>query len=397
MKAIPIAEKIWWVGAIDWNARHFHGHTYTTQRGTTYNAYLILDEKVTLIDTAYAPFAEEMMERIKTIIPLEKIDIIIANHIEPDHSGALPELLKRCPKAKVYGSAKAGIGLEQHYHLKLDFHPVKTGDKLSLGKRTLTFIEIPMIHWPDSMMSYLIEEQILFSNDAFGQHYATSERFDDEVPQETLMEEATKYFANILWPFSNLITMRLAEIEKMNLPIRMIATSHGLSWRKNPGKIIEAYKHWAANETKPKIVIAYETMWGATAKMAQKIAEGIADAGVPYELYDVAQADRTEIIYDMFDAKAYIVGTSNHDSGILPNMVSFMEFLKGLHPRNRIGCAFGSYGWSGLAIKKLEATLKEAGVEIVQPALSIQYVPDEAQQAVCYEFGKKVAMLVKKG
>lgn len=397
MKALSIAKNIWWVGAINWNAKHFHGHTYTTKRGTTYNAYLILDEKITLIDTVYGPFAEEMLERIKSVIPPERIDTIIANHIEPDHSGALPEVLRRCPKARVYGSARAGQGLEQHYHLGLDFQTVKTGDRLSLGKRTLSFIEIPMIHWPDSMMSYLVEDQILFSNDAFGQHYATSERFDDEVPQETLMEEATKYFANILWPFSHLITTRLAEIEKMALPIRMIATSHGLSWRKDPGKIIEAYKQWAANETKPKIVIAYETMWGATAKMAQKIAEGIQDAGVPYEVYDMAQADRTEVIYNMFDARAYIIGSSNHDSGILPNMVSFMEFLKGLQPKNRIGCAFGSYGWSGLAIKKLETVLKEAGVMIIQPALSIQYVPDKAQQVICYEFGKKVAELVRRG
>lgn len=397
MKALPIAENIWWVGAIDWGARHFHGHTYTTKRGTTYNAYLIIDEKITLIDTAYGPFAQEMIQRIRTVIPPEKIDVIIANHIEPDHSGALPEILKLCPKAKIYGSARAGQGLERYYHQKLDFQIVKTGDKLSLGKRTLSFIEIPMIHWPDSMMSYLIEDQVLFSNDAFGQHYATSERFDDEVPQETLMEEAGKYYANILWPFSHLIAQRLAEIEKMAIPIRMIATSHGLSWRKDPGKIIQAYKRWAANETKPKVVVAYETMWGSTARMAQKIAEGISDAGVPYELYDIAQADRTEVVYDMFDAKAYIVGSSNHDSGILPNMVSFMEFIKGLQPKNRIGCAFGSYGWSGLAIKKLETTLKEAGVEIVQPALSVIYAPDEAQQAACYEFGKKVALMVKKG
>ncbi|HPW65269.1 MAG TPA: FprA family A-type flavoprotein, partial [Candidatus Omnitrophota bacterium] len=188
MKAIPVAENIWWVGAIDWKARYFHGHTYTTKRGTTYNAYLILDEKITLIDAVYGPFTDEMVQRIKSVIPAEKIDTIIANHIEPDHSGAYPELLKLCPKAKFYGSARAGQGLERYYHRKLDFTPVKTGDKLKIGKRTLRFIEIPMIHWPDSMMTYLEEDGVLFSNDAFGQHYATNERFDDEVPRETLME-----------------------------------------------------------------------------------------------------------------------------------------------------------------------------------------------------------------
>lgn len=394
MKAIPIAENIWWVGAIDWNAHHFHGQTFTTKRGTTYNAYLIVDEKITLIDTVYGPFTEEMLQRIRSVVPPEKIDTIIANHIEPDHSQALPALVKLCPKAKVYGSARAGQGLERYYGQKFNFQAVKTGDRLSLGKRTLQFIEIPMIHWPDSMMSYLVEDQALFSNDAFGQHYATSERFDDEVPQETLMEEAGKYYAGILWPFSHLILQRLAEIEKMGIPLKTILTSHGLSWRKNPGKIIEAYKRWGANTTVPKIVIAYETMWGSTAKMAQKIADGIQDAGVKFELYDMAQSDRTEVIHDMLDAKAFIVGSSNHDSGILPNMTSFMEFLKGLHPKNRIGCAFGSYGWSGVAIQSLQNTLAASGVEIVQPLLSVIYAPDEAQLTACYELGKKMAGLV---
>ncbi len=397
MKAIPVAENIWWVGAIDWNAHHFHGQTFTTKRGTTYNAYLILDEKITLIDTVYGPFAEEMIQRIRTVIEPEKIDTIIANHIEPDHSGALPALVKLCPKAKIYGSARAGQGLERYYQQRLNFHAVKTGDRLGLGRRTLQFIEIPMIHWPDSMMSYLEGDEILFSNDAFGQHYATSERFDDEVPPETLMEEAGKYYAGILWPFSHLIAQRLAEIEKMAIPIKMIATSHGISWRKDPGKIVQAYKRWAANETKPKIVVVYETMWGSTAKMAQKIVEGISDAGVKFELYDMAQSDRTEVIHDMLDAKAFIVGSSNHDSGILPNMTSFMEFLKGLRPKNRIGCAFGSYGWSGIAIQSLQNTLAAAGVEVVQPLLSVVYAPDQGQLAACYELGKKMAALVKKG
>ncbi|HOG23239.1 MAG TPA: flavodoxin domain-containing protein [Candidatus Omnitrophota bacterium] len=395
MKAIRIADDVWWVGAIDWNARHFHGHTYTTKRGTTYNAYLIVDEKITLVDAVYGPFTDEMIQRIRTVIPVEKIDTIIANHIEPDHSGAYPELLKLCPNAKLYGSARAGQGLERYYHQKFDFAPVKTGDKLSLGKKTLRFIEIPMIHWPDSMMTYLEEDQILFSNDAFGQHYATNERFDDEVPWEILMEEAAKYYANILWPFSHLIAKKLVELAEMNLPIRMIATSHGVSWRKEPRKIITAYERWAANVTDPKIVIVYETMWGSTAKMARKIAEGVATSGVKCEIHDIAATDRTEVIYDMFSAKGYIVGSSNHDSGMLPNMVSFMEFLKGLHPKNRIGCAFGSYGWSGIAIKKLEETLKESGVEIVQPALSVVYAPDEAQLAACHEFGRKIAEFVK--
>ena len=273
---------------------------------------------------------------------------------------------------------------------------MRTGDSIDIGNgKSLVFVEAQMLHWPDSMFTYLTGDAILFSNDAFGQHYATNERFDDEVPWEILMEEAAKYYANILWPFSHLIAKKLVELAEMNLPIRMIATSHGVSWRKEPRKIITAYERWAANVTDPKIVIVYETMWGSTAKMARKIAEGVATSGVKCEIHDIAATDRTEVIYDMFSAKGYIVGSSNHDSGMLPNMVSFMEFLKGLHPKNRIGCAFGSYGWSGIAIKKLEETLKESGVEIVQPALSVVYAPDEAQLAACHEFGRKIAEFVK--
>lgn len=397
MSVREIAPKIYSISVIDWNARHFHGHTYSTKRGTSYNAYLILDEKVTLIDTAHGSFSAEFLESVKKIIPLEKIDLVIANHVETDHSGSLPALLEHCPKAKVLGDAKCKAGLEKYYHGKWDFQVVKTGEKLSIGKRTLTFIEVPMIHWPDSMLTYLIEDAILFSNDAFGQHYAASERFDDEVDNHVLMEEAGKYFANILWPFSHLITAKLAEIEKLGIPIKIIATAHGISWRKDPGQIISAYKRWAANKTKPRIVVAYETMWGSTEKMARKIVEGIIDAGVSVRLYDLAQTDRTEVIYDMFEAKGYLFGTSNHDSGILPNMASFTEFVKGLKPKNRIGGVFGSYGWSGISIKHMEAFLKDAGIQQAIPSLAIQYAPDVTELSRCYDFGKQFAELVTKG
>ena len=348
-----------------------------------------------MIDTAHAAFVTEFLESVKKVVPLEKIDTIIVNHVETDHSGALLELMKFCPRAKLYGTARCQLGLEKYYHEKWDFHVVKTGDQLKLGKRALTFLEVPMIHWPDSMFTYLIEDQILFSNDGFGQHYATSEHFDDEVSNEILMEEAAKYFANILWPFSHLITKKLEEVVQLKLAIKMIATGHGISWRKDPGQILAAYKKWAANETAPKIVVAYETMWGSTEKMARKIVEGITVEGVPVQLFDVAASDRTEIIYTMFNARGYLFGSSNHDSGLLPNMVSFMDFLKGLKPKNRIGAAFGSYGWSGLAIKQLETILQEAGIEQKQPSLSIQYAPDTGELERCFEFGRAFARLVK--
>ena len=395
MAIYQIAPNIYGVGVVDWNARHFHGHTYSTKRGTSYNAYLIVDEKITLIDTVYGPFAQELFANIKAIVPPEKIDTIIVNHVETDHSGSLPELMKICPQAKLYGTAKCQTGLGKYYHEKWDFHVVKTGDKLKLGKRTLTFLEVPMIHWPDSMFTYLVEDQILFSNDGFGQHYATSEHFDDEVPNGILMEEAAKYFANILWPFSNLITKKLNEIAELKIPIKMISTGHGISWRKDPTQILSAYRKWAANETLPKIVVAYETMWGSTEKMARKIVEGITGEGVSVQLFDVAESDRTEMIYALFSAKGYLFGSSNHDSSLLPNMISFLDFLKGLKPKNRIGAAFGSYGWSGLAIKQLEIILQEAGIEQKQPSLAIQYAPDAGELGRCYEFGRAFARLVK--
>jgi flavorubredoxin len=386
---------IYWVGAVDWNVRTFHGHTYSTNRGTTYNAYLILDEKIALVDTVHAPFTDELVEKIKQVVPIEKIDYVIANHVETDHSGALPEILKLCPKAKVFGTAKCKEGLEKHYYCDMDFQAVKTGDKLKLGKKTLSFIEAPMIHWPDSMFTYVVEDQLLLPNDAFGQHYATSKRFDDEVDQCALMEEAAKYYGNILWPLSTLILNKLQDVQKLNIPIKMIAPSHGIIWRKDPPKIVNAYLSWAKNETKPKVVVAYETMWGSTEKMARKMVEGITDAGISVKLFDVAGSDRTEIIKEMLDSKGFLFGSSTHDNDKLPTIAGFMEFFKGLKPKDRIAGVFGSYGWAGGAVKSIEDTLKQAGVELAQPSLSVKYVPDEGELQKCYEFGKEFASRIK--
>jgi flavorubredoxin len=403
-----IKKDIFWVGVVDWNVRTFHGHTYNTNRGTTYNAYLILDEKIALVDTVAGQFADELIEKIKQIIPPKKIDYIIVNHVETDHSGALPRLLKLCPSAKVFGSKKCKEGLSKHYYLPWseapgsqsdavkdngfrDFQIVKTGDKLKLGRRTLTFIEAPMLHWPDSMFTYCAEERLLLPNDAFGQHYATCERFDDEVDQGVLMDEAAKYYGNILWPLSSLVLKKIEEIVKMDIAIDMIAPSHGIIWRKDPGKIINAYVSWAKNETKPKAVVVYETMWGATEKMARKIVEGITDKGISVKLIDIATADRTEVIKEMLDAKGYIIGSSTHDNDMLTAIAGFLAFLKGLKPQKRIAAVFGSYGWAGGAVKSIENVLKEAGVEIAQPSLAVQYVPSQEELQKCLEFGREFA------
>ncbi|MBN1526465.1 MAG: flavodoxin domain-containing protein [Candidatus Omnitrophica bacterium] len=396
MNPLEIAKGIYWVGSVDWNVRTFHGHTYATSRGTTYNAYLIVDDKVALVDTVYGPFAKELVERIREIVPVEKIDYIIANHVETDHSGALPEIHKYCPKAKVFGTAKCKEGLYKNYYLDLDFQVVKTGDTLKLGKRTLSFMEAPMIHWPDSMFTYVVEDQILMPNDAFGQHYATSERFDDEVDQAFLMDEAAKYYANILWPLSPIIIKKIEDVQKANIPIKMIAPSHGIIWRKDPMKIVKAYLSWGKNETKQKAVVIYETMWQSTEKMARKMAEGLTDAGIDVKFYDVTTADKTEIVSQMLDAKGFLIGSSTHDNDMLPTIAGFLEFLKGLKPKNRIAAAFGSYGWGGGATQSIERDLKDAGIEIAQPAMSVKYVPDENEAKKCYEYGVEFGRLVKK-
>lgn len=391
MKPFEIKKGIYWVGAVDWNVRTFHGHTYSTARGTTYNAYLIVDDKIALVDTVYGPFAKELIEKIKCIIPPEKIDYVIANHVEPDHSGAMSELMKLCPKAKVFGTAKCKEGLYRYYYENWDFQIVKTGDKLPLGKRTLTFVEAPMIHWPDSMFTYCPEEKLLLPNDAFGQHYASTERFEDEVDHCSLMDEAAKYYGNILWPLSSLILKKIEDVQKMNIPITMIAPSHGIIWRKDPMKIINSYISWAKNETKKKAVVMYESMWGATEKMARKIAEGMADAGVSAKLFDISLSDRTGVVKEMLDAKGYLFGSSTHDNDMLPTMAGFLEFVKGLKPKARVAGLFGSYGWSGGAVASMEKEIKESGIDIVMPQISFKYMPDENDLIKCYNYGKEFA------
>jgi len=410
MAAIEILPGIYSVGVVDWNVRNFHGHTYTTQRGSTYNAYLIIDEKIALVDTVYGPFAQELIENIKQVIPPEKIDYVVANHVETDHSGALPALMQLCPKAKVLGTAKCKEGLYKHYwncqpqdvggHPPeycggWDFQVVKTGDKLKLGRRTLTFLEAPMIHWPDSMFTYCPQDCLLMPNDAFGQHYATSERFDDQVDQCSLMDEAEKYYANILWPLGPVILKKIEEVQRLNIPIKMIAPSHGVIWRTEPAKIINSYISWAKGQTHKKVIIAYETMWGATEKMAKKITEGITAAGVEVKLYNVAESDRTEIITRMLTAQGFLFGSSTHDNDMLPNIAAFLEIVKGLKPKGRQVGFFGSYGWAGGAVKEMQEALKDSGVELSVPGVAVKYVPDKAELEACFEFGSQFAKLLR--
>lgn len=397
MAKLEIQKEIFSVGAVDWNVRNFHGHTYTTKRGTTYNSYLILDEKAALVDTVYTPFAQELAENINEIIPPGKIDYIIANHVEVDHSGALPHILKLCPKAKVFGTQKCKEGLYRHYYTDMDFQVVKTGDKLNLGKRDLTFIEAPMIHWPDSMFTYLDQKEILFSNDAFGQHYASQERFDDEVDFGLIMNENAKYYANILWPFSSIILRKLKEIQELNLPIKMILTSHGLNWRAYPDKAIESYLSWSRGEAKERIIIAYDTMYYSSEKMASAILEGITSEGVRAEIYRIPISDLSDIIKELLETKGLLVGSSTVNNHILPTVAKFLAELKSLKPLNKIGSFFGSYGWNNdMSSKELETEIKESGIKMALPPLNIRYAPSPNELKQCFEFGKNFALEIKK-
>lgn len=386
-----VLDNIFWVGAVDWNVRSFHGFTYSTHRGTTYNSYLIIDDKIALIDSVYAPFAREMIEKIREVVDPSKIDYVVANHVETDHSGAISEVLKLAPKAKVIGTARCKEGLQKHYFGNWDFQVVKTGDEINLGSRTLKFIEAPMLHWPDSMFTYIEKDALLLPNDAFGQHLASSGRFDDEVDDKVLMEEAAKYYANILWPLSPLVARKIEDVQKLGIKIKMIAPSHGIIWRSNPTKIVEAYVKWARGDARRKILIAYDTMWGSTEKMGRAIGEGIVSEGVETTLFRLPVSDRGDIIKELLDAKGIVVGSSTINNGVLPTVSPFLEELVGLKPRNKVAAAFGSYGWGGGAVKTIEESLVKAGMNVVVPALTFKWVPDKDELQKCFEFGKEIA------
>jgi flavorubredoxin len=391
MPKVELVENIYWVGAIDWNVRNFHGFTYSTHRGTTYNSYLILDKKIALVDSVYKPFAGEMIDRIKEIVDPVKIDYVIANHVETDHSGAISDILKLAPKANVLGTAKCKIGLQKHYFRDWNFQVVKTGDEINLGDRTLRFYEAPMLHWPDSMFTYVEKDALLMPNDAFGQHLATSYRFDDMVDVHIIMEEAAKYYANILWPLSTLVARKIEELVKQNLSIKMIAPSHGIIWRKDPMKIVQAYLRWAKGESEKRVLIVYDTMWGSTEKMAHAILEGVRSEGIDVKLFRLPYSDKSDIIAELLESKGLLLGSSTINNGMLPTVGPFLTDLKGLRPKNKVAATFGSYGWGGGSIRDMEAILKDAGISIIMPGLSVNWAPTKEETQKCFEFGSEFA------
>ena len=395
MAPVKVLENIFWVGAVDWNKRHFHGFSYSTQRGTSYNAYLIIDKKIALVDTVDHAFSEEMIEKIKEIIDPSKIDYLIANHVESDHSGAIREILKLAPNATVVGTENCKAGLEKHYFGNWKFQTVKTGDTLNLGERTLTFLEAKMLHWPDSMFTYIEKDALLLSNDGFGQHLASSKRFDDEVNQDILMWEAGKYYANILWLYSALVVKKIEEVQKLGLKIDMIAPSHGIIWRKDPMKIVTAYLKWAKGEASKKVIIVYDTMWASTEKMAKAMLDGIVSEGLEATLYRLPVSDNGDIIGELLDTKGILVGSSTINNGVLPTVSPFLREMEGLRPKNKLAAVFGSYGWGGGATAAIEKSLQLGGMDLVMPAITVKWVPTKKELEKCYEFGQEFAKKVK--
>ena len=388
-----MTDKVSWVGKIDWELRRFHGDEYSTHRGSSYNSYLIKDEKTVLIDTVWSPFGKEYVENLKKEIDLHKIDYIIAQHAEPDHSGALPFLMKEIPEAPIYCTSSGAKILKAHYHQDWNFIEYKTGDTLDIGTSKLIFVEAKMLHWPDSSFTYMTGDNILFSNDAFGQHYASELMYNDLVDQAELYQEAIKYYANILTPFSPLVTRKIEEVLKLNLPVNMIAPSHGVIWRDNPGQIINKYLEWANNYQENQITIIYDTMWNGTKRMAEAIAAGInlADSEVAVKLFNLARTDKNDVITELFKSKALLVGSSTINRGILSAASAMLEMIAGLGFKNKKAAAFGSYGWSGESVAIIQGRLKEAKLEVLEPGLKELWNPDENSLARCIEFGKNFA------
>jgi anaerobic nitric oxide reductase flavorubredoxin len=387
---------IYWVGAIDWNMRDFHG--YDTPKGTSYNAYLIMEEKVALVDTVKEGFSEEMFLNISGIVDPARIDFVIVNHLEKDHSGALEEVMARAPGAKIYCSTRGKAGLLDKYGDKWPLNAVKTGDTLRLGEKTLRFTEVPMVHWPDSMITYVEEDRVLLPNDAFGQHIATSQRFEDEV-RANLLYDARAYYANILMPLSSIISETLKKLPALNIAPEIIAPSHGLIWRKDPGRIVEAYVNWSSFKARDEAVIAYTSMWGLTDHMARLIAFGIMDEGIEVRLYDLQTSTLSSIMTDVLEAKAVIVGSSTQNNIMLHKTAEFMAYIRGLRPKNKIGAAFGAYGWAGGAVKEIDEGLKATGIETMDP-LEFKHVMTtmtEDDKKKCVEFGRNMARKIKGG
>ncbi len=390
MKPIEIAKGIYDVGVHDWNIRDFHG--YSTYQGTTYNSFLIVDDKIALIDTVKQPFADQLLDNIARIVDPKKIDLVISNHTEMDHSGSLPRLMHRIGEDKpLYCSKMGHKNLSHHFSQPWNYQVVENEGQLSLGRRTLTFLETRMLHWPDSMFTYVKEDEILFSSDAFGQHYASPFKFDDEADGAEVWFQAKKYFANILMLYAPKILKLIEQVTAMGLTFKMICPDHGILWRADPLKIVKAYNEWSLQRPAKKAIVVYDTMWHSTERMAEAVVEGLAAEGVPAEPIHIRSSHRSEIMTQALDAGAIVFGSPTLNNQMFPTVADVLTYMKGLKPRNKVAAAFGSYGWSGESVKLVSQELEAMGFEMVAPGVRLQYVPDAEGLENCVALGRAVA------
>jgi flavorubredoxin len=389
-----LAANVSWVGKVDWELAKFHGDEYSTHKGSSYNSYVIEEGKTVLIDTVWKPFAKEFVDNLEAEGLLGKLDAVIAQHAEIDHSGALPELMARRPELPIYCTANGVKSLKGHYHADWDFHPVKTGDEFDLGNgKKLVFVEAPMLHWPDSMFSYMTGDAILFSNDAFGQHLATERLYNDLVDQDELYDECVKYYANILTPFSALVKAKIDQVLSLQLPVNMIATSHGVIWRDNPTQIVGKYLEWCQEYKEDRVTILYDTMWDGTRALAEALARGVSDASPSTTVvaHCLSKFDKNDALTDVFRSKAVLLGSPTINKGILTAVAGALEEMKGLKFKGKKAAAFGCYGWSGEAVKLMGEGLTEAGFELVDEGYKALWNPDADALKAAYEYGKAFA------
>lgn len=397
MKAVALKQDVYWVGALDWAVRDFHG--YETPRGTSYNNYLVIDDDITLIDTVKYDFADITIKNICGLIDPATIKNVIVNHIENDHVTSLDRIMALAPQATIYISEKGKKGLERFFDLsRWNMRVVKSGDTLCSGKKTFRFVETPMLHWPDSMMTYLEGDNILFTQDAFGQHIASSGRFDDEFIAEyseaELHDAVVDYYANILMPFGPMIKNKIAEIGKMGIPIDIIAPDHGIIWRKNPAGVLDTYLDLANGKADLSVSIIYDTMWHSTEKMLVPIAEGIRSENVSVKVIKLRATPMSVAIKEFWKSRGTLIGSPTLNNITYPSVAEFLTHLRGLRPKNRLVGAFGSYGWSGGAVKEIYEDFKRMGLDAVEPGLQILYKPSVLDEEDCFRFGKEFAQQV---
>jgi flavorubredoxin len=363
-------------------------------RGSTYNAYLVQGEKTALIDTVKRPFTETLLANVDEVARPGGVDYVVANHGEPDHSGALPAVMDATGATLVTNEKALGT-LGGYYDTSgWKIETVTTGDSLDLGgDRSLSFVQTPMVHWPDSMVSYCPEEKILFSNDAFGQHLASSGRFDDENDLSVIMAEAKTYYANIVMLYGRPIANALEALG--GLEIGTISPAHGIIWRSHIPEILDAYSDWVRCRARPKVLVIYESMWQSTDCMAQEIVRGATREGVEVKLLDVNRTGRTQIATEVLDAAAIAFGSPTLNMTLMPEIAGVLTYLRGLAPKGKAGFAFGSYGWAPSGPKAVAEYLDEMDFEILREPLTAQWRPGE--DAAAPPAARRDALLADQG